>query len=316
MHGLRWIFSVGTGAVIGVAAAIALDLSFRLLHRPAPARADTHDANAPVKASHRFDPQGWPVKATIVAVAVAAYTLIGYDYRPVAPATPPEPATADASTSDSGSGAAPDAGLDSGPVAFTLGGTTLSFAPPAGSCLYPAPLLEAIKLQQAKLNPDNVIDTAFADCKQLRDTVANQVRTRDFGILMTPKADLNRPIDRAAIETMTAGAPGPTPDSDNVKATLDQRLSAAQSKLALQSFSALGIVDRDSQAVYFAYLSRAQGAEGEYMQACVMAMAAINGRMVSYYLYSDYAKDPRSAIFSLLQKVKNGVADFAQRNRS
>ena len=45
-----------------------------------------------------------------------------------------------------------------------------------------------------------------------------------------------------------------------------------------------------------------------------MAMTAINGRMVSYYLYSDYDKDPRPVIFNLLQKAKAGVSDLAQRN--
>jgi len=105
-------------------------------------------------------------------------------------------------------------------------------------------------------------------------------------------------------------------DQAGVKAALDQRLAAAQSKLALQSFSALGAIDRDPQAVYFAYLSKAQGTGGAYTQACVMAMTAINGRLVSYYLYSDYEKDPRPVIFGLLVKVKAGVSDFAQRNRS
>ena len=95
---------------------------------------------------------------------------------------------------------------------------------------------------------------------------------------------------------MAAATPDASADPNGVKETLDQRLGNAQSKLALQSFSSLGIVDRDPQAVYFAYLSRAPGVDGEYMQACVMAMmTATKSRLVSYYLYSDYAKDPRSA---------------------
>lgn len=89
MHGLRWIFSAGTGAVIGVAAVIALDLSYRLLHRPAPAINDDALAAPPrVRGLPHLDPQSWPVKATIIAVAIAAYTMIGYDYRPVAPPAP------------------------------------------------------------------------------------------------------------------------------------------------------------------------------------------------------------------------------------
>lgn len=293
MHGLRWIMSIGTGAVIGLAAAAALELSFRLMRRPATVAA------APAQ-RELLDPQGWPVKAAIVAFAIAFYTIVGYLHRPIAPPAPPEPVAA----------TEPSPAADSGPIAFAIGGVKLSFAPPTGSCFYPAPLLEAVRLQQAQLNPDNVIHTAFADCAELRDAAASQARIKDFGILMTPKSALTQHVDRAALDAMAAAVPDPT----DIKATLDQRLVAAQSKLGLQSFSALGPIDRDSLAIYFAYLSKAQGADGTFTQACIMAMTAINGRMVSYYLYGDYDKDPRPVIFGLLQKAKAGVSDFAQRN--
>lgn len=292
MHGLRWFMSIGTGAVIGLAAAAALELSCRLMRRPATVVA------APAQ-RELFDPQGWPVKAAIVAFAIAFYTIVGYLHRPAAP-PPPEPVAA----------TEPSPAADSAPIAFAIGGVTLSFAPPAGSCFYPAPLLEAVRLQQAKLNPDNVIHTAFADCNELRDAAASQARIKDFGILMTPKTELTQHVDRAALDAMAAAMPDPT----DIKATLDQRLAAAQSQLGLQSFSALGVIDRDPLAIYFAYLSKAQGADGTFTQACIMAMTAINGRMVSYYLYGDYDKDPRPVIFGLLQKAKAGVSDFAQRN--
>ena len=290
MNGLRWILSIGTGAVIGLAAAAALELSFRVMHRPATVAA--------VPASRLpLDPQGWPVKAAIVGFAIVFYTLVGYLHRPIAPPAPPVVA-------------AEPAVEDSGTTTFPVGSVNLSFAPPADSCYYPAPLLEAVRLQQAQLNPDNVIHTAFAGCRELRDVVASQARIRDFGILMTPKTELNQRVDRAALDQMAAAIPDPT----GIKATLDQRLAAAQSKLGLESFSALGAIDSDSLAVYFAYLSKAQGADGSFTQACIMAMTAINGRMVSYYLYSDYDKDPRPVIFNLLQKAKAGVSDLAQRN--
>ena len=294
---MRWLLSAGTGAAIGLAAAFALELSFRLLRRPATASG---------AAAHRLalDPQGWPVKAVIVGFAIAFYTIVGYVHRPSSPAAAAP--NAEATTE------APPQAMDNAPVALAIGSVTLAFAAPPGSCLYPAPLLEAVRLQQAKLNPDNAIDAAFADCDQLKNSAANQTRVRDFGLLMTPQAALNQNVDRAAIDQMAAAMP----DQTSVKQTLDQRLGAAQSKLALQSFSALGAIDRDDQAVYFAYLSKAQSADGPFVQACVMAMTAINGRLVSYYLYSDYDKDPRPVIFGLLQKVKAGVSDFAQRNRA
>lgn len=293
MEGLRWIIAIGTGAVIGIAAALALDLSFRWTRRPAAAT----PAPGVAATSSPAWPQAWPVKAAIVGFAIAFYTLVGYLHRPPAP-----PTTAPAA-------AAPTAAT--GPTAFAVGGVTLSYAPPSGSCVYPAPLLEAVRLQQAQLNPDNVIDSAFADCGQLQNSATSGARIRDFGILMTPKADLTQTVDRAGLDAMAAAMPDPT----GIEATLEQRLSAAQSKLDLQSFSALGPIDRDPQAIYFAYLSKAQGADGVYTQACVMAMTAINGRLVSYYLYGDYDKDPRPVIFGLLEKAKAGATDLAQRNR-
>jgi len=295
---MRWIFSIGTGAAIGIAAALALELSFRLMRPPAAA------VTGPAMPRPALIARPWPLRIAVVFFGIAFYTIIGYQHRP----QPPVAAESAANDTPAATAATPQAETE--PATLTIGGVTLAFSPPSGSCLYPAPLLEAVRVQQSKLNPDNVIDTAFADCKQLRDTIANQTRIRDFGLLMTPKVDLNQHVDRAMIDRMA----GAMPDQTSVKAVLDQRLVAAESKLALQSFSALGAIDRDTQAIYFAYLSKAQGADSTFTQACVMAMTAVNGRLVSYYLYSDYEKDPRPVIFNLLAKVKAGVSDFAQRN--
>ena len=128
MNGLRWILSIGTGAVIGLAAAAALELSFRVMHQPATVAA-VPTSRLPL------DPQGWPVKA-IVGFAIVFYTLVGYLHRPIAPPAPPVVA-------------AEPAVEDSGPTTFPVGSVNLSFAPPAEWLLLPAPLLEAVRLQQA-----------------------------------------------------------------------------------------------------------------------------------------------------------------------
>jgi hypothetical protein len=295
MDAMRWLLSIGTGAAIGIAAAFALELSFRLMRGPAA-------ATEPAMPRLPLVARPWPLRIAVVLFATAFYTIVGYQHRPLPPAAPESVAN------DAAAAATPQAETE--PATLSIGGVTLTFAPPSGNCLYPAPLLEAVRVQQAKLNQDNAIDTAFADCAQLRDTVANQSRIRDFGLLMTPRVDLDQRVDRAMIDQIA----GTMPDQTSVKATLDQRLVAAESKLALQSFSALGAIDRDPQAIYFAYLSKAQGADGAFSQACVMAMTAINGRLVSYYVYSDYDRDPRPVIFGLLAKVKAGVSDFAHRN--
>src|SRR5690349_13434799 len=141
MEAMRWIFSIGTGAAIGIAAAAALELSLRLMRGPGAATAGPASARAPLMAGH------WPLQIGIVLFATAFYTILGYQHRP-APATAPERAAA----IDESAGAPASPQAESGPAALAIGGVTLAFAPPTGSCLYPAPLLEAVRVQQGKLN--------------------------------------------------------------------------------------------------------------------------------------------------------------------
>ena len=186
----------------------------------------------------------------------------------------------------------------------------MRFDPPAGYCLYPAPLMQSIITQQGRINPDNQIHTAFGDCKELRAAAENQTRIQDFGMLMTPRAQLDQHVGKPELEQIVASVGDPS----TVKETLDQRLRQAQSKLTLQSFSTLGILERDTDATYFAYLFKANADSDGYTQACVMALTTVKGRLVAYYLYSDYTRDARATLMGLLQKVRAGVGDFAAQN--
>ncbi len=295
MHGTRWFFSAGTGALIGVAVVVALDLSYRLLGK---SKSATQPASGVTSPRSGISIQDWRTKTAIIVGSMAVYALIAYSHQPAHVAEAP-PAPADSVAT-----------LDNGPIDITVGGTALTFVPPANYCTYPAPLMQSVLIQQAKVNADNAIYAAFGDCNELRDTVASQSRMRDFGLLMTPKALMNQKFDKAAVDQLAAVSVDPS----TVKDTLDQRFATAENKLSLQSFSALGIVDRDDRATYFAYLSKSQDATGAFSQACVMAMTQIKGRLVTYYLYADYGKDPRSVIMGLVQKAKAGVNDLAQHN--
>src|SRR5262245_12310851 len=82
MDSMRWVFSIGTGAVIGIAAALALELSFRLMRRPVTAATVPASPRVPLVA------RPWPVRIAIVLFATAFYTLIGYQHRPLPSATP------------------------------------------------------------------------------------------------------------------------------------------------------------------------------------------------------------------------------------
>lgn len=282
----RLLIAAATGAVVGIIVVLALSLSLRWL---GGRRGEADAPKKPVRLP-------WPVQAAIVVLAMLGYGYVGYINRGIAP--PPEP-TPTASASDVPTTAQ-----------IAVGGVTLSFMPPTGYCLYPSPLIDTVIAHQAQINPDNVVHTVFGSCDQLHEAGLAQTRIHDFGMLMTPKAQLNQNFDQPALDRTVASAIDPS----SVKETLDQRLRQAQSRLKLQSFSALGMLDRDKSAAYFAYLFKADTEDESFAQACIMAMTTVKGRLVSYYLYSDYKQDARVALLALLQKAKAGIDDFAARN--
>jgi hypothetical protein len=292
------------GAAIGIVVVTALSWSLRFLAEPADSGAEPVQANSPDaeahEVSHRIPDLPAAAKAAIILLATLGYGLVGYGNRHVvAPA--PSPLLPEAL-------AAADAPL--GPAQFDVDGVSLVFDPPAGYCVFPPAQMRSVVAQQEKLNPDNAIHVAFGNCDQVRAAATNPARIRDFGILMTPKAQLGKEFDRAQLDQIVASAT----DLGTLKETLDQRLKEAESQLTMQSFYSLGPFERDDRSIYFAYLTRTHDVRGSYTQACVMAMMALKGRLVSYYLYSDYDKDARAELFGLLQKVKSGVDDLVQRN--
>ena len=196
------------------------------------------------------------------------------------------------------------------PIEFDIGSVTLHFDPPASYCVFPDPLLQTVIMQQGRINPGNVVHTVFGDCNELRAAAESQARIQDFGMLMTPKAQLDRPMSKAAFDRIVAT----TVDPRIIKKTLAQRLQQAESKLTLQSFSTLGVLQRDKDATYFAYLFKANAEDDGYTQACVMALTTVKGRLVAYYLYSDYTRDARATLMALLQKVRAGVGGLVAQN--
>lgn len=285
------VLAAATGAVIGGVVVMALAWTLRVLAEPA-------SAGVPGEA-RRVLRLHWSVKAAIIVLSIAAYGYLGYSNRSLDKEAPPPVAET-----------APAALAPPPQAQFDVGGVALRFDPPAGYCLYPDSMLQTVVAQQGKINPDNVVHTVFGNCDQLREAAAKQARIRDYGMLMTPRAQLAQPMDKPELDRIVASAVEP----GMVKETLEQRLREAQSRLKLQSFSTLGILQRDKDATYFAYLFKTDGRDGGFAQACVMALTAMKGRLVSYYLYADYSRDARAALLGLLQKVKAGLGDFALRN--
>jgi len=293
MDELRVALAAATGAVIGGMVIVAVAWTLRsIAQRAAPAgTAEFVDAPARPATLH------WSAKVAILLVSVGAYGYLGYANRPPA-------ATA----------SAPD---DSAPADFTpataqfaIGGVELNFAPPDGYCLYPPALLGTVVAQQARINPDNVVHAVFASCDELRDAQQTSARIRDFGMLMTPKSQIDQNVGPAELERIVAGAADPAA----AKQTLDRRLRDAQSRLRLKTFSSLGMLDRDAHAAYFGYLFRASDGAGGFDQVCVMALATEKDRLVSYYLYSDYSRDARATLNLLMQRMKAGLGDLTARN--
>jgi hypothetical protein len=281
MSATHVVLAAAIGGAIGAVTVLGLSWTRRLL----------------AAGGYRVFAISWPLKLAIVLAATAIYMLIGADNAPlpvVAESAPPEnPGAADA-----------------GPAPIDAGAVTLSFRPPAGYCLYPAPLLEAVKLQQRRINPDNTIHTVFGDCGELQDAAATGARIRNFGILMTPTSLIGKAMDHDALDRMVAQSLDPV----GMKATLDQRMAQAKTRLSMSSLSALGILDGDANASYFGYLAQAQLGGEVFDQAYVMALTVVGGRLISYSLYADYVKDPRPVLFGLVNQLKLAIADFVQRN--
>ncbi len=299
MDELRMVLAAATGAVIGGIVVVALSWTLRALAGPAgPEHAGVTGDGGAAAMPPRAPALHWAAKAAILLLSIGAYGYLGYANRP-RDIAPPAAATVVA-----------PADVAEPAASFAIGGVGLSFAPPSGYCLYPPALLGAVVAQQAAINPDNVVHAVFADCDQLRDAASSHVRIRDFGMLMTPKSQLAETVGPAELDRILAD----TVDPVTLKETLDQRLRDAQSRLKLRSVSALGLLGRDPRAAYFGYLFRADGEAGGFDQACVMALTSVKGRLVSYYVYSDYSRDARATLDLLMQKVKSGLGDLVARN--
>ena len=288
------LLAAAIGAAFGAIIVTAVSLSLRLLGR--------RRAEGPDGAASRPLRLPLPVQATIILLTMIGYGWIGYVNR-----TTPAVQTTSAPQQEA---ATSDATPSSAPVQLDIGGVALSFQPPPGYCFYPAPLLQSVIDHQAKINPDNVVHTVFGNCDQLRSAYASQTRIRDFGMLMTPKAELTTSMDQSALDRIVAKSVDPS----TLKQTLDQRLKQAQSRLQLQTFSSLGILEHDPATTYFAYLFKANTQDEKFAQACIMAMTTMKGRLVTYYLYSDYDRDARSALLGLLQRVRAGLDGFTAQN--
>ncbi len=292
---MRIFAGAGVGAAIGGLIVLAVACTRWLLRgRPAPSPEGA-------SAAPRFWPRPWWVNAVIIGLATIVFLLLGSVGGPpaVAPAPPPQ-------------AAAPEA-MAPAPVAHAqidVGGVVLAFDPPASYCLYPDDRLQAVLEMQKAVNRDNVVHTVFGDCDQLRAALQGGARIQDFGMLMTPVTLMGQNADASTIERFATEAL----DAVKVKETADQRISEAQVQLRMGSFASVGILDRMDGSLYYGFLSKVTAGGETFDQAAVMAVTVIQRRLVCLYLYSDYGRNPRTALQRLLGRAKAGVADFAALN--
>jgi len=236
------------------------------------------------------------IPAAVVLLSTAAYMFFSYANRPlpVLPPTPPIVAAAEPAS---------HAQID-------VGGVTLSFDPPGGYCLYPANLMQVVRSLHDRANKDNVVHAAFGDCDQLRGHEQTGARIRDFGLLMTPTTMVGKSLDRQALDQLARSSFDP----QLLKETASQRMRDAAARLDMHSFAAIGILDRDGNSIYFGFLSKLQAGDETFSQAYVMALTVIRSRLVAIYLYSDYTKNPRTALQRLVNTSKAEVVAFAGLN--
>lgn len=276
----------------------------------------------------RLAPLSWvhvALSLAIIATSTGAYALFSYSHQPPSPplssavttlaavatsaAPPPAGAAAVAAPDQQQAVATPPAPPPRAQV--DAGGVVLKFDPPEGYCLYPADLMSVVLAMHKQTNRDNVVHTAFGDCDQLRSHTESGARIKDFGIVMTPTATVGKPLTRASLDEFAREMVDPSKLRENVS----QRLHEAISHLDMQSFSPVGVLDRDDSSIYFGFLSKLHAREETFTQASVLALTVVRSRLVSLYLYSDYAKTPRTTLQTLLTKSKASVAAFADLNK-
>jgi hypothetical protein len=257
------------------------------------------------------------IALVIIAASTGAYAVFSYRQQsePVAAAPVPATAAAPAPASDV-TAASADQALATPPAPAShaqvnAGGVVLKFDPPDGYCLYPTELMSVVLAVHKQTNRDNVVHTAFGDCDQLRGHAETGARIRDFGLVMTPVGMVGKPVTRAGLDDFASQAVDP----NQVKESVAQRLREAVARLDMQSFSSVGVLDRDASSIYLGFLSKIQSGDETFNQAGVLALTAVRGRLVSLYLYSDYAKNPRNALQALLTKTKASVEAFAGLNK-
>ena len=250
------------------------------------------------------------ISVAIIAASTGAYAVFSYRNDPSPPAASTPPASSASDTSVPSSQALAVAPPPSR-AQIDAGGVVLKFDPPEGYCLYPADLMAVVQAMHKQTNRDNVVHTAFGDCEQLRSHAESGARIRDFGIVMTPTAAVGKPFTRAALDDLAKEVIDPA----QVRESVAQRMREAVSRLDLQSFSAVGVLDRDDSSIYFGFLSKLQSGGETFTQAYVMALTVVRSRLVSIYLYTDYTKNPRNTLQALLTKAKASVGAFAGVNK-
>jgi hypothetical protein len=255
------------------------------------------------------------LSVAIIATSTGAYALFSYRVPPSAPPAAAEPSAI--APSAGGTAAPPVQQAVATPPApppraqVDAGGILLKFDPPAGYCLYPADLMSVVLAMHKQTNRDNVVHTAFGDCDQLRSHAQSGARIRDFGIVMTPTSTLGKPLTRASLDDFAREIVDPAQAREGAA----QRLREAVSRLDLQSFSSVGVLDRDDNSIYFGFLAKLRAGDETFTQASVLALTIVRSRLVSLYLYSDYTKTPRTMLQTLLTKNKASVVAFADLNK-
>ena len=252
----------------------------------------------------------------IIAVSTGAYGLFSYRTQPGRPAAAAvDPATI-APSAGGAAGAPPVQQAVAIPpplphAQVDAGGVVLKFDAPEGYCLYPADLMAVVLAMHKQANRDNVVHTAFGDCDQLRSHAESGARIKDFGLVMTPTATVGKPLTRTSLDDFAREMI----DATKIREGVAQRLHEAVARLDMQSFSSVGILDRDDSSIYFGFLSKLHVGEETFTQASVLALMIVRSRLVSLYLYSDYTKTPRTTLQTLLTKSKASVVALSDLNK-
>ena len=198
------------------------------------------------------------------------------------------------------------------PVAIDIGGVTIQVAPPSGWCVYPEATFKVVLEQYEKVDHSVVPHIFYGDCGQVDANTRAQQRIRDFGNVASPSGYLDRNVGEPGSFLDEMAATLRSQEGGEESSSIRDRLNEAELGVEVGRIRQLGLVGRDENAVYGAFLTTAKTATEKFRQLGIMGVTAVKGRLLFCYVYTDYENE--ETLTALLARAQAQVAQLRSEN--